>query len=103
MDKIIYHVTTKEEWQTAIANGYFEAASLATEGFIHCSTEQQVEGVLQRYFAGKTNLVKLIIAISELTSKLQHDFSPSVGESFPHVYGSINIDAVIIVEAVNIN
>lgn len=103
MNTIIYHITTKEEWQNAIEQNFYEAASLATEGFIHCSTEQQVEGVLQRYFAGKTNLVKLTIAISELTSKLQYDFSPSAGESFPHVYGSINIDAVINVEAVNIN
>jgi len=103
MDKIIYHVTTKEEWQKAIEQNFYEAASLAAEGFIHCSTEQQVNGVLGRYFKGKTNLVKLTIATSELTSKLQYDFSPSVGESFPHVYGSINIDAIINVEAVNIN
>lgn len=103
MNKIIYHVTTKEEWQKAIEQNFYEAASLATEGFIHCSTEQQVAGVLLRYFRGKTNLVKLTIATSELKSGLQYDFSPSVRESFPHIYGSINIDAVINVEAVNIN
>jgi len=100
MNTIIYHVTTKEAWQNAIEQNFYEAASLATEGFIHCSTEQQVNGVLLRYFKDKTNLVKLTIAASELTSKLQYDFSPSVGESFPHIYGRINIDAVINVQAV---
>ena len=56
MQKIIYHITTNQEWQDALMKGFYEASSLATEGFIHCSTEQQVEGVLQRYFAGKTDL-----------------------------------------------
>ncbi|MEP7319254.1 MAG: DUF952 domain-containing protein [Panacibacter sp.] len=95
MQNIIYHITTKQEWQTAIEKGFYEAASLATEGFIHCSTEQQVVGVLQRYFAGKTDLVKLTIDTSKLQTKLQYDFSPSVQEDFPHIYGSINLDAVI--------
>ena len=95
METIIYHITSKEEWTTAITNGFYEAASLAEEGFIHCSTEQQVEGVLQRYFAGKTDLVKLTIDTAKLNAKLQYDFSPSINEVFPHIYGTINLNAVI--------
>jgi uncharacterized protein (DUF952 family) len=95
MQNIIYHITTKNEWQIALAQGFYEAASLATESFIHCSTEQQVAGVLQRYFAGKTDLVKLTIDTSKLNVKLQYDFAPSIGEAFPHIYGSINPDAII--------
>jgi len=95
METIIYHITAKEEWTTAITNGFYEAASLAAEGFIHCSTEQQVEGVLQRYFAGKTHLVKLTIDTAKLNAKLQYDFSPSINEVFPHIYGRINLNAVI--------
>ncbi len=98
MNKIIYHVTTTEEWQKAIEQNFYEAASLATEGFIHCSTEQQLNGVLQRYFAGKTNLVKLTIDTSKLTAKLKFDFSPSINELFPHIYGAINTEAVTAVE-----
>ena len=95
METVIYHITTKEEWTTAITNGFYEASSLATEGFIHCSTEQQVEVVLQRYFAGKTHLVKLTIDTAKLNAKLQYDFSPSINEAFPHIYGTINLDAVM--------
>lgn len=100
MQTRIYHITTKEEWDTAIANGFYEAASLQAEGFIHCSTEQQVEAVLQRYFAGKTDLVKLTIDTSKLNAKLQYDFSPSVNELFPHIYGTINLDAVIVTSTI---
>jgi len=100
METIIYHITTKEDWDVAIAQGFYEAASLSTEGFMHCSTETQVEGVLQRYFAGKNNLLKLTIDISKLQSGLQYDFSPSINEMFPHIYGRLNLDAVIATEEI---
>jgi uncharacterized protein (DUF952 family) len=95
---IIYHVTTTQEWQEAQEKGYYKAPSLATEGFIHCSDEGQVAGVLERYFAGKNNLVKLIIDTDRLQHRLQYDLSPSVHEAFPHVYGPIHLDAVVAVE-----
>lgn len=96
----IYHVTTQHAWQEAETNGFYEAPSLRTEGFIHCSEASQVAGVLQRYYAGQTNLVKLTIDPEKLTSKLQYDHSPSVNEAFPHVYGPINLDAVVEVTTV---
>ncbi len=54
---MIYHVTTEQEWLHARAAGYYEAPSLQIEGFIHCSRLEQVDGVLKRYYAGKTDLV----------------------------------------------
>lgn len=96
----IYHVTTAQEWQEAQAKGNYEATSLTTEGFIHCSESGQVAGVLERHFAGKQNLLKLVIDTSRLEHRLQYDLSPSVNEAFPHVYGPINLDAVIKVEAI---
>ncbi len=95
MSNIIYHVTTQEEWIIAQVNDCYEAPSLATEGFIHCSTANQVQGVLERYFAGKTNLVKLIIDTTLLTNEIKYELAPSVNEEFPHVFGVINLDAVI--------
>lgn len=98
---IIYHVTTTDAWQAAIKKGFYEAPSLAKEGFIHCSEENQVQGVLQRYYAGKDNLVKLVIDTGKLTPSLHYDFSPSIKEVFPHIYGAINLDAVTEVAPIN--
>lgn len=95
---IIYHVTTRREWQDARAKGYYEAPSLASEGFIHCSEEGQVRGVLERYFKGQHDLLKLVIDTDRLQHRLQYDMAPSVDEAFPHVYGPINLDAVVGVE-----
>jgi uncharacterized protein (DUF952 family) len=91
---IIYHVTTAAEWNAAKENGFYEAPSLQDEGFIHCSQDHQVGGVLERYYAGKTDLVKLVIDTDKLTSKFVFDWSPSTQDTFPHVYGTINTGAV---------
>ena len=96
---VIYHVTTAAEWQAAKEKGSYETPSLREEGFIHCSQAEQVAGVLDRYYAGKTGLVKLLIDTEKLTSQLIYDWSPSVADTFPHIYGPINVDAVIEVVA----
>ena len=91
----IYHVTTEPEWDAAREKGRYEPASLANEGFIHCSAdEQQVKGVLERYFKGKANLIELVIDTDKLTSRYIYEWSPSTTDTFPHVYGPINVEAV---------
>jgi len=95
---IIYHVTTAAEWKAAQEKGFYEAASLKAEGFIHCSEEHQVAGVLERYFSGQDNLLKLIIDTTKLTSRYVQEWSPSIRDTFPHIYGPINLEAVIDVE-----
>jgi uncharacterized protein (DUF952 family) len=97
---IIYHLTTKPEWEQAQARGHYESASLADEGFIHCSEERQIPGVIERYFKEKKQLVKLVIETTRLTSPLYYDWSPSIEDTFPHVYGPINLDAVLSVEKI---
>lgn len=96
---IIYHVTTAAEWNAAKEKGFYETPSLHSEGFIHCSQDHQVAGVLDRYFEGKKGLVKLVIDTDKLTSKFVFDWSPSIADTFPHVYGPINTEAVIDVVA----
>jgi uncharacterized protein (DUF952 family) len=92
---IIYHVTTAKDWSEAKVKGFYEHPSLSAEGFIHCSQEHQVAGVLERYFVGQTELLKLVIDTDKLTSKFVFDWSPSTQDTFPHVYGVVNIDAVV--------
>ncbi|MCA1553563.1 MAG: DUF952 domain-containing protein [Chloroflexi bacterium] len=40
--KHLYHITTRAAWQRAQRVGVYRAASLRTEGFIHCSGPTQV-------------------------------------------------------------
>lgn len=98
---VIYHVTTAAEWEAAKEKGAYTSPSLQDEGFIHCSADdKQVAGVLQRYFAGKNQLVKLVIDTDMLTSRYIYEWSPSTADTFPHVYGPINTAAVTEVVAI---
>ncbi len=90
----IYHVTTAGAWEQAKASGAYESPSLKLEGFIHCSETRQVQGVLDRYFSGIPDLVKLVIDTDLLTSRYIQEWSPSVQDTFPHIYGPINLSAV---------
>ena len=91
----IYHITTTAAWEQALLEGAYTADSLAIEGFIHCSTADQVAGVLDRYYKGQTNLVKLTIDKSKVTSPLIFELATSINEVFPHIHGTINVSAVV--------
>lgn len=101
---MIYHVVTKQKWKEALQaagsgeQGFYEADSLAAEGFIHTSKAEQVKGVLARYYQEQSGLLLLHIDESALTATLKYELAPSVNEEFPHIYGRLNIDAVVKVE-----
>ncbi len=92
---MIYHITDKKQWQAAKEKGFFDDPSLQTEGFIHNSTESQVTGVLERYYKGKKDLLLMHIDETKLEAELKFELAPSVNEMFPHVFGRINLDAVV--------
>ncbi len=90
----IYHVTTAAAWD---AEGeLITAASLESEGFIHCSTRAQLERTLRVHFAGQTGLVVLEIDPRRVTAELRWELAD--GMPFPHVYGPIPRAAVVGVE-----
>jgi len=90
---MIYHVTTAAHYHSFVGKDYYESPTLHEEGFIHCSTEDQVPGVLQRYFAGQDDLFLLVIDPAKLKSKLKIE-AASNGELYPHVYGPVNKSAI---------
>jgi uncharacterized protein (DUF952 family) len=92
---MIYHVVTVGNWEIALDAGFYEADSLASEGFIHASKEEQVTGVLERYYPGQTDLLLLHIDETKLTVPLKYELAPSVNEMFPHIYGKLNTNAVV--------
>ncbi len=94
---MIYHIATSEDWNLHLTNSTYEPQAFSKEGFIHCSTKEQVPGVLQRYYAGVKNLILLHIEESKLTALLKYEGATN-GELFPHVFGPINKEAIVTVE-----
>jgi uncharacterized protein (DUF952 family) len=102
-ENMIYHITSRAAWNEAQDRGEYRTESLETEGFIHCSTEEQVVPVAQKFYAGQHDLLLLVIEPALLESDLKweppSEGTPppgvSEGDLFPHIYGPINLDAVV--------
>lgn len=90
----IYHIVLPEVWEKFKDEKFYEAESLASEGFIHCSFADQLDAVLQRYYKGVEQILILTIDTEKLTSKLVEEPSTN-NEIYPHIYGKINLDSVI--------
>lgn len=90
---IILHITQTVEWEQAKATGIYYNSTLDSEGFIHCSTIPQVEKTANNFFANQTGLVLLCINSEKVQAEIKYE---AVGEEkFPHIYGALNIDAVV--------
>jgi uncharacterized cupin superfamily protein/uncharacterized protein (DUF952 family)/RimJ/RimL family protein N-acetyltransferase len=90
---VIFHITEKSSWLQAKSQGFYTAPSLETEGFIHLSTSAQVLGVANFRFAGRDDLVLLAVDPLKLEAPLVFE---GVGSAkFPHVYGKLNLEAVV--------
>ena len=50
----IYHVTTLKEWEAAKLKNEYTPDNYEQDGFIHCSVEKQIPGVLDRFYKGQT-------------------------------------------------
>ena len=89
---MILHIVPRAAWEAAQAAGVYEGDTLATEGFIHCSTEHQVHKPANFLFHGRDDIMLLVIDESRLPVKLT--WEDSDGEIFPHLYAPLPLDAV---------
>ena len=96
---MLFHICSAGDWETGQAMGAYSAASLETEGFIHCSLVHQILGVANNIYVGQVDLVLLVIEDAALTESLLYEDTYNHGQEFPHVYGPINLDAVLDVVA----
>jgi len=94
----IFHIALPDEWAAAQDAGEYtrstRGVTLQQEGFIHCSSAEQVEPVRAAFYADLSDLLLLTIETERLTSPWQYDEVPG-GEAFPHIYGPLNLDAVV--------
>lgn len=92
---MILHIARQSDWQRAQDEGSYRIDSLATEGFIHCSTPEQVLGPANAFYRGQDDLIILVIEPARLEAALVYEDVIDSGQDFPHIYGSLNLDAVV--------
>lgn len=90
----IFHAATREDWERA-PDAPYSPASLAREGFVHCSTRETLIESADLHFRGRTDLLVLGIDASALGDALRWELAPARGTLFPHVYRPIDRRAVV--------
>lgn len=91
MDEAIYHITTRDRWQSALQTGEYRADSLENEGFIHCSLRRQVLPVANFLYSCQRDLILLEIDPRRVAVEIRWEGEP---ERFPHIYGPLGTHAV---------
>ena len=95
---MILHFCPRAEWEAA--DGVYRAPSLAAQGFIHCSTPDQVAVPATALARGRQDIVLLEIDESLLSKPVvweDGDPPDPDGTLFPHVYEPIPVAAVVAV------
>jgi len=95
--QVIYHILPKADWEEAESAGVYKPASLAKEGFIHCSAVHQVIPVANDYYEGKADLCVLCIASKKIIAEMRYEGPTGEKCRFPHIFGELNLDAVVAV------
>jgi uncharacterized protein (DUF952 family) len=92
--RFILHIAPVADWERARATGSYAADTLATEGFIHCSAPDQVLIPANAVFRGQNDLLLLVLDPARIRAEIRYEGAPG-GEQFPHVYGPVDLDAVV--------
>ena len=94
-DNSIYHISRKVEWNIGLEKGSYSPSGYPVDHFIHCSTLAQVLPVAERYYQEVDDLVLLKIDPGRLACNLVFENLEGGKELFPHIYGELNLEAVV--------
>ncbi len=92
---IIYHITSKPEWQAAQITGQYLPQGYAQDGFIHTSFKEQVLKTASRFYVGQSDLVLLKIESEATAAEVKVENLDGGAELFPHIYGPLPVTAVL--------
>ncbi len=93
MTKLL-HIAQANDIKQAKTSGRYRCESIESEGFIHCCTPEQLQGVVSRYYSTAQGMMLMHIDSELLEAELVFENTMGGEEQFPHVYGEINMDAV---------
>ena len=93
----IYHISHQGELENARLLGEYTPPEFVADGFIHCSAREQLLAVANTLFRDADDLGVLEIDPHRVDAEIR--WEEVGGESYPHVYGALNLDAVMVVRA----
>ncbi len=95
----LYHIASAQGWAQAQRDGEYRMStrgrSLTEEGFIHASTASQVAPVANAFYAGDHDLLLLVLDPERIQPEIRYEQVPGWADPFPHIYGPLNLSAVL--------
>ena len=92
----LFHIVSADDWSAARRIGVYAPDSLAIEGFVHLSEEHQILRPANLLYRHRTDLWLLVIDQDELGADVVYEpGSHGEDDDFPHLYGPVNLDAVV--------
>ncbi|MDM5188664.1 DUF952 domain-containing protein [Bacillus sp. DX4.1] len=91
---MITKVMNQKDWEKGKQTGEIIEDSLREEGFIHCSSLEQSTEVAKKYFSNEAEVVLLVIEPDLVKAEIKYEVA-SNGQKYPHIYGVLNVDAVV--------
>lgn len=92
---VIYKILLPSQWAEFESAGTFAGSPFDLgDGFIHCSSREQVAQTARRVFGGEPELVVVALDAEALGEKLRWEPAPNRGEDFPHIYGDLPMSVV---------
>jgi beta-hydroxylase len=95
MTRTAFKILTAQQWAQFEADGIFRGAPVdLADGYIHLSAADQVQGTLDKHFAGQDGLVIAEVDLEMLGDDIRWEVSR--GDAlFPHLYGPLPMKAVV--------
>jgi beta-hydroxylase len=89
-----YKILTAAQWAHFRRHGVFHGAPVdLDDGYIHLSAADQLQGTLDKHFAGQSDLVIAEVDLAALGETVKWEVSRG-GALFPHIYGPLPMAAV---------
>ena len=93
-----FKIFTADQWAQFAADGVFHGAPVdLADGYIHLSAQDQLQGTLDKHFAGQAGLVIAEVDLLALGDAIRWEVSRG-GALFPHCYAPLPLAAVLRVE-----
>lgn len=94
---MIYHMVPADYWNKQSDANPYQSETFGEEGFIHASgSPEQLLKVAQRFYRSEpVPYIILCVDESKLDSELRWELSQADADTFPHIYGLLNHEAVV--------
>ncbi|MEM8706704.1 MAG: adenosine deaminase [Actinomycetota bacterium] len=91
----LVHLAERDVWESCRTSGVYLPTEFGRDGFIHLSGLHQVLTPANRFYAGRTDLVALVVDAHLISNALVWEPGTGTQEFFPHLYGALGADAVL--------